>query len=72
MLFETDRKITGMGKFNQGPDAVLDRLHPGGQVIGLTMGQWSLIDLLHSILKKTGPANVVIATWSAGIKEVFS
>jgi len=69
MLFETDRKITGMGKFNQGPDAVLDRLHPGGQVIGLTMGQWSLIDLLHSILKKTGPANVVIATWSAGIKD---
>ena len=34
MLFETDRKITGMGKFNQGPDAVLDRLHPGGRLSG--------------------------------------
>jgi len=33
------------------------------------MGQFSLIDMIHSILKKTGPADLYIATWSAGIKD---
>jgi hypothetical protein len=40
------------------------------RILGLTNGTFSLIDLIHSILKKTGKANVVIATWSAGIKDV--
>jgi len=38
-------------------------------IIGLTMGNFSLIDLIHSALKKTGTADVYIATWSAGIKD---
>lgn len=33
------------------------------------MGQFSLIDMIHSVLKKTGPADLYIATWSAGIKD---
>ena len=37
--------------------------------MGLTMGQFSLIDLIHSVLLKTGPADLYIATWSAGIKD---
>jgi len=69
MTLSQATKEASYGKFNSDPDAVVEQLHPGGQVIGLTMGQWSLIDLLHSILKKTGPADVVIATWSAGIKD---
>ena len=39
------------------------------RVIGLTGGQFSLIDLIYSILQNTGPADVVVATWSAGIKD---
>lgn len=39
------------------------------RIIGLTNGHFSLIDLIYSILKKTGKANVIIATWSAGIKD---
>lgn len=41
----------------------------GCRVIGLTRGQFSLIDLIHSILKNTGKANVICVTWSAGIKD---
>ena len=40
------------------------------RILGLTNGRFSLIDLIHSVLSKTGKANVVIATWSAGIKDV--
>jgi hypothetical protein len=36
----------------------------------MTMGEFSLIDLIHSCLKKTGRSNVYVATWSAGIKDV--
>ena len=38
-------------------------------LMGMTMGEFSLIDLIHSVLKKSGPADVLIATWSAGIKD---
>lgn len=41
----------------------------GCRILGLTDGKFSLIDLIYSVLKKTGRANVVIATWSAGIKD---
>jgi hypothetical protein len=39
------------------------------RIIGLTRGQFSLIDLIYSILQNTGPADVICATWSAGIKD---
>jgi hypothetical protein len=39
------------------------------RLIGLTRGQFSLIDLIYSILKIVGKADVVCATWSAGIKD---
>jgi hypothetical protein len=39
------------------------------RLIGLTRGQFSLIDLIYSILKQIGKSNVVCATWSAGIKD---
>lgn len=40
------------------------------RIIGFTNGNFSLIDLIYSVLKKTGRARVVIGTWSAGIKDV--
>jgi hypothetical protein len=39
------------------------------RVIGLTRGQFSLIDLIYSVLQQTGAADVVCCTWSAGIKD---
>lgn len=40
------------------------------RVTGLTNGQFSLISLIRSTLKKTGSANVIVSTWSAGFYDV--
>lgn len=42
----------------------------GMDVVGLTHGQFSLLDLLQATLDITGPADVDIATWSAGLYDV--
>lgn len=39
------------------------------RIIGLTKGQFSLIDLIYSILQQVGPSQVICTTWSAGIKD---
>jgi hypothetical protein len=39
------------------------------RIIGLTRGQFSLIDLIYSILQHVGKSKVTCATWSAGIKD---
>lgn len=42
---------------------------PGEDICGVTMGQFSLIDLLEHLLNQTGPADVAISTWTAGIYD---
>jgi hypothetical protein len=44
-----------------------DRDH---DLLGLTYGQFSLLDLIDATLELTGPADVVISTWSAGFYDV--
>ena len=44
-------------------------MKPGLRLIGLTRGQFSLIDLIYSILQRVGGSEVVCVTWSAGIKD---
>lgn len=39
-------------------------------VVGLTFGQFSLLDLIDATLEITGPADVAISTWSAGFYDV--
>ena len=39
-------------------------------VVGLTYGQFSLLDLIQAALEITGPADVAISTWSAGLYDV--
>lgn len=39
---------------------------------GLTNGLYSLISIIHAILKKTGKADVVISTWSAGVYDIYA
>lgn len=41
-------------------------LRPGCEILVLTFGQFSLIDGIVTILKQTGPADVVLSTWTAG------
>ena len=63
-------KKADIGVFQQdGADAATHGFSKGCHLMGLTMGQFSLIDMIHSILKKTGPSDLYIATWSAGIKD---
>ena len=38
-------------------------------ICGLTMGQFSLLDLIDATLQITGPAHVTISTWSAGFYD---
>ena len=57
-----------IGVFNTSPDKAIC-LNDGECSIALTYGEYSLIDIIHSVLKKTGKANIAIATWSAGIKD---
>lgn len=39
-------------------------------VLGLTYGQFSLIDLIQATLEITGPADVTISTWSSGFYDL--
>lgn len=63
-------KKAEIGYFNDtNSDIAVSKFAKECRIIGLTNGKFSLIDLIYSVLKKTGCANVVIATWSAGIKD---
>lgn len=62
-------KQAEIGVFNDSSDRVFDSFERNCHIVGLTMGDYSLIDMIHSCLKKTGTADVYIATWSAGIKD---
>ena len=64
-------KKAEIGVFNTtNSDKAVLNLKEGCRIMGLTRGEFSLIDLIHSVLKKTGPANVICVTWSAGIKDI--
>lgn len=64
-------KKADLGVFNSADSdaAVLSLKNGKDRIVGLTNGRFSLIDLIHSLLKITGPAHVVCCTWSAGIKD---
>lgn len=64
-------KTAELGVFNEkDSDLAVLKFEKDVRIIGLTMGRFSLIDLIHSILKRTGRARVIVGTWSAGIKDV--
>jgi len=64
-------KKAEIGYFNdKNSDAATINFDKNVRIIGLTNGRFSLIDLIYSVLKKTGKARVIVATWSAGIKDV--
>lgn len=48
----------------------IGRLAPGARIVGLTKGQFSMLDLLRAVLDQTGPAHVTISTWTAGIRDI--
>jgi len=40
------------------------------EIYGFTKGQFSIIDLLRAVLEYTGPAEVVISTWTAANTDI--
>lgn len=44
-------------------------LADGDEICGVTNGQFSLVDILRHVLTQTGPADVVISTWTMGIYD---
>jgi hypothetical protein len=38
---------------------------PGMEVYGLSKGQFSLVELIEHVLQSTGPADLVVSTWTA-------
>lgn len=47
----------------------LGTLKPGGRVVGLTWGQFSLIDMIRAVLDQIGPADVLLSAWTLGIRD---
>lgn len=44
-------------------------LEKGGRIIGLTKGQFSLVDLIVACLDIIGPSDVILSTWAAGLRD---
>ena len=43
----------------------------GCEIFGLSKGQFSVIDLIEHCLDATGPADVIISTWSAAAADIY-
>lgn len=65
-------KKTDLGKFSVFAKNVSDKITPKCRILGLTNGTFSLIDLIYEILNKIGKSDVIITTWSAGIKDAMN
>jgi len=66
-------KPADLGIFNtKNASVAIGGFKNGCRIMGLTRGDFSLIDLIYAVLKKTGKANVSCVTWSAGIRDVHS
>lgn len=64
-------KQADLGKFTDVSEA-LKGFRKDCRTLGLTNGSFSLIDLIHGLLQKTGKANVTVVTWSAGVKDAHN
>lgn len=50
--------------------AAIGVLRPGARVVGVTKGQFSLLDLVEALLEQVGPADVLVSTWTPGKAEM--
>lgn len=48
---------------------MIGQIAKGERLIGMTKGQFSLIDLIKAVLRSTGPASVTVSTWTTGIRD---
>lgn len=48
---------------------LIGRVVDGDEMHAITNGQFSLIDIIQHVLTQTGPADIVVATWTMGIYD---
>jgi len=48
---------------------VAAQLPRGGRMLVVSRGQFSLLDMIHAILERTGPASVMFTSWSTGMND---
>lgn len=66
---QTNRLIRhGLG--TESSDKLIGKLEPGIELFCLNKGQFSIINVIETILKQTGSANVIISTWTAANAEI--
>ena len=54
--------------YHQADRAVVG-LEKGGRIVGMTKGQFSMIDLIRAVIRRTGAAHLRISTWTAGVRD---
>ncbi len=69
MVTVPNRKVTAMRLGDSNSDLALKNFGKENRAVGLTNGLFSLISLIRSTLKITGPANILVSTWSAGFYD---
>ncbi len=67
---KTTQRRARLSKVASARDTIAGFDHDTDIAFGLTMGQFSLLDLIEATLDITGPAHVLISTWSAGFYDV--
>lgn len=48
----------------------IGRLEQNTRIVGLTKGQFSMLDLIRAVIEQTGPANLTLSTWTFGIRDI--
>lgn len=47
----------------------IGELEHGCRIVGMTKGQFSLLDLIRAVMAQTGPAHLTVSTWTTGIRD---
>lgn len=58
-------RVIRTAKEGSARDAI-GELTPGCEILVLTYGQFSLIDAIVALIRQTGPADLILSTWTAG------
>lgn len=55
---------------NENAFVSIGEIYKGMEIYGLTKGQYSIINIIETILNQTGKADVIISTWTAANAEI--
>jgi len=66
---EKNREIRHL-MFNENAFISIGKIYKGMEIYGLTKGQYSIINIIETILNQTKKADVIISTWTAANAEI--